>query len=316
MVANVETMAYFGETPWHGLGQTLTDEDTKNVEKVREKSGVIWNVKERPLFSLNDNGVDHDVVGGFKALRRSDNNSTLSVVTNDYKVVQPEQVFDFYKHFVDQHGFRMHTAGSLAQGKRIWALAEVGKEFALKGNDKVGAYLLLATSYDRSMATIAKFTTVRVVCQNTLNISMVDGNKAIKVSHSAEFDREQIILDVEALGKGFDNFHEQTKAMSERIVTRDEVVKFFLDVLYPNVENVDEMGTRQRNTMNNVVDLFHNGRGQAMAGNTAWGLVNAVTLYVDHEKGRSRDTALNSAWFGAGEKLKDNAFKQALKLVA
>lgn len=316
MVANVDTMAFFGETPWHGLGNTLTVEDTKDVQKVREKSGVIWSVKERPIFSPNDNG-GFDAINGFKSLTRSDNGDALSVVTNDYQVVQPEQVFEFYKHFVDNHGFRMHTAGSLANGKKIWALAEVGKEFTLKGNDTVGAYLLLATSYDRSMATIAKFTSVRVVCQNTLNISVNhEGGKAIKVSHSAEFDHAEIALDVEALAKGFDQFHEQSKELSHRIVNRDEVVKFFLDLYYPKIENVEEMGTRQRNTMNNLVNIFQNGKGQREAGQTAWGLVNAVTLHVDHEKGRNRDSALNSAWFGAGEKMKDDAFKAALKMVA
>lgn len=316
MVANVETMAFFGETPWHGLGNRLTHEDTMDINKVREKSGVIWDINEKALLTPNNNG-GFDPVYGFKALQRSDNNNTLSVVTDDYRVVQPEQVFSFFDHFVKEYGFKMHTAGSLAMGKRIWALAEIGEEFQVKAGDTVGTYLLLATSYDRSMATIAKPTSVRVVCQNTLNISVHSENgKAIKVSHSAEFENEKIVLDVEALMLSINAFKEESKELSQRIVSRDEVIKFFLDVFYPKVESVGEMGTRQQNTMNNIVDLFHNGRGQREAGQTAWGLVNAVTLYVDHEKGRSRDTALNSAWFGAGEKLKDNAFKQALKLVA
>ena len=314
MAANIDTMTYFGETPWHGLGETLTEQDTQDVEKVREKSGVIWNVNEKAVYTVDENVQAQ--VPGFKVLQRSDTGSTLSVVSDDYRVVQPETVFEFYKNFVDNHGFKMHTAGSLAGGKKIWALAEVGKEFALKGNDTVGAYLLLATSYDRSMATIAKFTSVRVVCQNTLNVSIDDGNRAIKVSHSAEFDKGQITLDVEALARGFDKFHMESKAMSERIVSRDEVVKFFLDLYYPKVKDANEIGTRQRNTMDNLVNIFHKGKGQIEAGQTAWGLLNAVTLHVDHEKGRNRDSALNSAWFGAGEKLKDDAFKAALKLVA
>lgn len=320
MVANVDTMAYAGDTPWHGLGQALTVEDTTSVEKVREKSGVIWNVSESPIFTRavveQENDVQFEQAEGFKALRRSDNGNVLSIVTNDYNVVQPEEIFNFYKHFVDNYGFRLHTAGSLAGGKKVWVMADVGKEFTLHGNDTVGAHLLLVTSFDKSLATICKLTSVRVVCQNTLNISLNDGAKLIKVPHSAKFDASQVTLDVEAMGRGITTFHEQAKVLSERIVSRDEIVKYFLSVFYPKVTSVDEMGTRQKNTMGTLIQLFESGKGQREAGTTAWGLVNATTLYIDHNKGRSRDTALHSAWFGVGETLKDNGFKEALKLVA
>lgn len=314
MVANINSMAYFGETPWHGLGQILTEEDTKNVERVREKSGVIWSVKESKIFSQS--GDSFEVVNGYKSLRRSDNGNVLSVVSEDYNVVQPEEIFNFYKHFVDKYNFRLHTAGSLDGGRKVWVLADVGKDFTLRNDDTVGAYLLLVTSFDRSLATISKFTTIRVVCQNTLNISLKDSGKAIKVSHSAVFDPSKMTLDVEALGRGFEDFHEKAKVLSQRIVNRNEVVNYFLNVLYPQVTDVESLSTRQSNTVKFVHELFENGKGQALAGTTAWGLVNAMTLYVDHEKGRSRDTALNSAWFGAGEKLKDAAFTEALRLVA
>jgi len=308
-------MAYFGQTPWHGLGVVLTEEETRQPEIIMEKSGLAWDVEEHAInFEPDEN--TKIIIPGMKTLVRSDTMTPLSVVASSYNVVQPKQVMDFYKHFVERHGFRIVTAGSLAGGKRIWALAEVGKEFTVKGNDTVKAYLLFATSFDRTLATTIQFTSVRVVCQNTLEFSIQGDNEtSIKIPHSMMFDEEQVQFDIEEMAGHWTNFEDNAKELSTRIVTREETVQYFLDLLYPN-ETVEEMGKRKQNNLKNVVELFHNGQGQQEAGQTAWGLLNAVTRYVDHEKGRNRDSALNSAWFGVGKDLKQKAYTKALKMVA
>ena len=48
---------------------------------------------------------------------------------------------------------------------------------------------------------------------------------------------------------------------------------------------------------------------------TAYGLLNAVTEYVDHQRGGDA-TRLSSAWFGSGEGLKNEAFALLEKVVA
>jgi hypothetical protein len=47
---------------------------------------------------------------------------------------------------------------------------------------------------------------------------------------------------------------------------------------------------------------------------SAWALINAVTDFVDHERGRSDDTRMTSAWFGAGEGLKLRAWEAVREL--
>jgi hypothetical protein len=72
--------------------------------------------------------------------------------------------------------------------------------------------------------------------------------------------------------------------------------------------------------LNRVQKLYHGeGRGSRLctAQGTAWGLLNAITEYVDHEKrARSNDYRMDSAWFGQGASLKDKALASAMALVA
>jgi phage/plasmid-like protein (TIGR03299 family) len=63
-----------------------------------------------------------------------------------------------------------------------------------------------------------------------------------------------------------------------------------------------------------VVKAFHEGPGADIAGETAWGLVNAVTHYVDHTKRGSNDTRLASSWFGPGARQRQQAFEIAASL--
>jgi phage/plasmid-like protein (TIGR03299 family) len=106
-------------------------------------------------------------------------------------VVQPKEVLEFYRDLTEVSGYELETAGVLKAGRKFWALARTGKESALKGNDVVKGYLLLATSCDGTLATTATPTTIRVVCNNTLSIALNGASSAIKVPHSTSFDAQR-----------------------------------------------------------------------------------------------------------------------------
>ena len=40
---------------------------------------------------------------------------------------------------------------------------------------------------------------------------------------------------------------------------------------------------------------------------TRWGLLNAVTEHIDHQRGHNVDTRMTNAWFGNGNRLKSEA---------
>ncbi len=310
----VQTMAYTGETPWHGLGNRLTEKQP--LEVWQREAGMEWDILSSPVV-FNSAG-DLRPFTDAKVLYRSDSGDALSVVSNRYQVVQPREVLEFYRDLVDLGGFELETAGVLKGGKKLWALARTGQEVMLKGDDHVKAYLLLATACDGTLATTAQFTSVRVVCNNTLQMATGDSTGAIKVPHSTKFDADKV---KEQLGLGistWQRFIGDMRRLSDRPVHAFEARRYLVDVLgEPEIAFHEQPNLK---VINHVFDLYAGqGKGAtlASANDTAWGLVNAVTQYVDHERrARSPDNRLDSAWFGVGAGIKQKAVDAALKLAA
>src|SRR3989344_4786101 len=185
----VETMAYAGAAPWHGLGNQLTQKQP--IEVWQREAGMDWQIQESPVHFKSDTIGTLGAIHSFpeqKVLFRSDTKAPLSVVSNRYHTVQPREVLEFYRDLTEVSGYELETAGVLKGGRKFWALARTGQGAVIKGNDQVNGYLLLATSCDGTLATTATPTTVRVVCNNTLTIALDGTNRAIKVPHNTRFD--------------------------------------------------------------------------------------------------------------------------------
>ncbi|MNR20099.1 hypothetical protein D3C85_1369260 [compost metagenome] len=187
----------------------------------------------------------------------------------------------------------------------------------LKGGDVVKSYLLLATSCDGTLCTTAQFTSLRVVCNNTLQMALRDSTGAIKVPHSTQFDAAAV---KEALGLGlshWDEFKAQTKALAQRPVAPEEALRFFSDLLAQPLDIDNQIIlTRPVQQLHELYQGAGMGSDLASSRNSAWGLVNAVTEFVDHHRrARSQDYRLDSAWFGQGSQLKSRALNQALTLL-
>lgn len=312
----VESMAYTGSTPWHGLGQHLSPQQP--IATWLTEAGMDWTIEQSDvLFNVDSSALHIRPYVDSKVLFRSDSLAPLSVVSNRYKVVQPHEVLHFYKDLVSAGGFELETAGVLKGGKKLWALAKTGQEAKLKGNDRIKAYLLLATSCDGTLCTTAQFTSVRVVCNNTLQMATQQSTGAVKVPHSTKFDPKQV---KEALGLGFSSwelFMRDLKQLSQRTVSPDEAENYFKTVLEEPVSIAS--GSSSSKVIQRLGELYN---GAAMgsellaASGTAWGLVNAMTEYVDHHRrARTQDNRLDSAWFGQGAQLKQKALTQALTLL-
>lgn len=191
-----------------------------------------------------------------------------------------------------------------------------GQDMKLKGGDVVKSYLLLATSCDGTLCTTAQFTSLRVVCNNTLQMALRDSTGAIKVPHSTQFDATAV---KESLGLGlshWDEFKTQTKALAQRPVAPEEALSFFSDLLAQPLDDENIILTRPVQRLHELYQGAGMGSDLSSSRNTAWGLVNAVTEYVDHHRrARSQDHRLDSAWFGQGAQLKSQALNQALNLL-
>ncbi|KPX34644.1 MULTISPECIES: DUF932 domain-containing protein [Pseudomonas syringae group] len=318
----IKQMAYVGATPWHGLGRRLTEKQP--LEVWQREAGMDWQIQDSPVHFKADAAGHLGSIHSFpeqKVLYRSDTKAPLSVVSNRYQVVQPGEVLEFYRDLTEVSGFELETAGVLKGGRKFWALARTGQATALRGDDQVNGYVLLATSCDGTLATTATPTTVRVVCNNTLSISLNGASHAIKVSHSTRFDPLAVKKQLGIAVSQWDEFMYRMRALAGRKVQTKEALGFFMDVLcgtgaYDPIPNV----MPNKRAMEKVQNLYEGkGRGADLdsARGTAWGLLNAVTEYVDHERrARSIEYRLDTAWFGHGAAIKQQALTSALQLVS
>jgi phage/plasmid-like protein (TIGR03299 family) len=322
MAHQIEQMAYVGTTPWHGLGNQLTQKQP--LEVWQHEAGMNWQIQESPVHFKSD-AVGHlGAIHSFpeqKVLFRSDTKEPLSVVSQRYQVVQPREVLEFYRDLTEFSGYELETAGVLKGGRKFWALARTGQHTALKGNDQINGYLLLATSCDGTLATTATPTTVRVVCNNTLSIAINGAAQAIKVPHNTRFDPKIVKKQLGIAVSQWDEFMYRMRHLAERKVQSHEAMGYFIRVLcdaQPNAKLPDSLPNER--ALRQVQSLYEGrGRGSDLeaAHGTAWGLLNAVTEYVDHERrARSSEYRMDSAWFGQGAVIKQKALGAALQLVA
>ena len=252
-------------------------------------------------------------------LYRSDTKAPLAVVSKRFQVVQPGEILEFYRDLTEIGGFELETAGVLREGRKFWALARTGQSVSLKGRDRVDGYLLLATACDGTLATTAQFTSVRVVCNNTLQVALANASGAIKVPHRSQFDPDAVKRQLGITVAAWDGFVERMKALVDRPLDPDSVEGLLRRVLtYAGQDGKAPVVNEQ--AVANVRALYEGGgRGALLTSSrgTAWGLLNGITEYIDHHRrARSDDHRLDAAWFGQGAQIKQRAWDEAVKLLA
>lgn len=318
----VQTMAYVNQEPWHGLGNKLAPKQP--LEVWARAAGMNWSIEEAEVRFVAAGNRSLGSIHAFpeqKVLYRSDTQAPLAVVSARYQVVQPAEILEFYRDLTEVSGFQLETAGVLKEGRKLWALAKTGQSATLKGKDQVNGYLLLATACDGTLATTAQFCSVRVVCNNTLQIALGDSAGAIKVPHRSQFDAQAVKRQLGIAVSSWDAFMVRMKALSERKVSDAVAEKFLRRVLtYSTTTTADRDATAVNERAIRAVAQLYAGRGKgadmASASGTAWGLLNAVTEYIDHHRrARSDDNRRDAAWFGSGAALKEKAWDEILKLV-
>ena len=307
----VETMAFTGQVPWHGIGSSLAA--GQSIEVWRERAGMNWSLEEAEVrFAPED--MDQCPIQSFpgqKVLFRSDTKRPLAVVSKRYQVVQPGEILDFYRDLTRHSGFELETAGVLRGGRKFWALARTGQGVALKGQDQVNGYLLLATACDGTLATTAQFTSIRVVCNNTLQIAVGQRAGAIKVPHRSAFDADSVKSQLGLTVAGWQGFVERMRMLCDTPVDPDSVDALLRRLLtYPVSQAGKEVVNEQAVAkVRALYDGQGRGAGLKTSRGTAFGLLNSVTEFVDyHRRAQSIENRLDAAWFGQGALLKQKVW--------
>ncbi|MFL9560898.1 MULTISPECIES: DUF932 domain-containing protein [Acinetobacter calcoaceticus/baumannii complex] len=345
MAHQIEAMAFVGQTPWHGLGNQLPP--NQPIEVWAQQAGMDWRIESSNVSYMAKNERGQNILMPYeeqRVLYRSDTHAPLSVVSQRYQEVQPKEILEFYRDLTEQSSFELETAGVLKGGRKFWALARTGQSAALKSKDVSNGYILLATACDGTLATTAQFTSIRVVCNNTLAIALRGQNSSagvVKVPHSTKFDAEKIKQQLGISVRAWDEHMYEMKQLSQRKVTQQEAAAYFDAVFnnttlsvtdqeesiiqyYLKAASMDKKSNSKSEpngrAMSKAMEMFNgHGRGAELvsAKDTAYGLLCSITEFVDHERrAMSRDHRLNSAWFGMGATIKQRGLEQALRIIA
>ena len=251
MAANIETMFYVRETPWHGLGtRVLTAPATKEALEV---AGLNWKVIQEPVYT-----EANELIEGYKANVRDSDRKVLGVVTNRYKVIQNEEAFSFTDSLLGE-GVRYETAGSLQGGKKVWLLARMPQDYIITG-ERISPYLVFSNTHDGSGAIKVALTPIRVVCNNTLNLALSSAKRS---------------WSMDELGKEIEDL--RMKRMS------DQQVLDYIEILLPLDENMTAQ--QKKNIIRLQEDMkirYFDAPDLKGVGKNAYRFVNAVSDFATH----------------------------------
>lgn len=309
MAHEVETMAYAGELPWHGLGVKVSNDLTP--EQIMVKAGCDWEVTKEPI--MTESGI---AIPGKNALVRSSDQKVFDIIGDDWKPVQNREAFQFFSEFVLAGEMEMHTAGSLKGGKNVWCLAKVNESFSINGDDQIDSYLLFSNPHEYGKAIDVRFTPIRVVCNNTLTFSLQSASKNfVKLNHRTVFDPDMVKESLGIASEKFAKYKEMAEFLSSRKFSTEALIQYYNEVFpfthkeHTPVAVADDLSKNAKAAM----EVLYTQPGAQYAEGSWWQALNSVTYLTDHVMGRQADTRMQSSWFGINQNRKLKAVNKAVE---
>lgn len=308
MSANVESMFYVREAPWHGLG-TRVEEALDSAEAL-EKSGLDWNVIQKPIMT-----DALEPIPGFKANIRDKDNRVLGVVSDRYKVVQNSEAFDFTDALLNE-GVRYETAGSLQDGKKIWLLARLPEKYIIEG-DNIEPYLVFSNSHDGSGSIKVAMTPVRVVCQNTLNIALSNAKRVWSTVHVGDLANrmDEAHNTLFLAQKYMSSLGEEVHRLNKIMLSDAKVIEF-INMLLPMDDNPTDIHRRNITRIRDDMKLrYFDAPDLRYVGKNGYRFINAVSDFATHAKPLRETSGYRENMFARtieGNSLIDKAYEMVI----
>ena len=336
MPHELESGFFVGKPAWHGLGKVLNE--APNIGDTQRLADLDWEVEEQALYTLTTDGEARDIGTGHKAIVRESDGRVLGVVGHRYTPLQNAKAFKPFQPLVDAGLIELDAAGSLRQGQRVWILGKLkGAEAEVLPGDATRGYLLFYTGHDGTLAASYQRTAIRVVCMNTLSMAVARGDAETEARaqfrHTANISEQ-----IDALTRTF-------RIASSDFADTVTVYKFlaaeqcrdprayFRAVLgassgngsngngngHAGMHSAMKVGTehedgreQKKRQLARLFEVFETQPGAEYGRGSYWQAYNAVTYWIDHDRGRSDDARMNASWFGTGRAIRDRAFEVAL----
>lgn len=315
------SMAYVGESPWHGLGVEV--EPGLTAKQMLVAAGLDWKVQKTPNYTRfitkyvdgseveHEDGTEYIPTGEYSILRETDGRILSPHVGANWEPVDNEKAFEFFTDFLKAGQMEMHTAGSLKGGEVVWGLAKIKDKFELFGGDLIEGYLFLSISHRHGLASVTDFTPIRVVCMNTLMMALNTKSKySVSTNHRTAFDPEVVKLMMGIAGDQLHGYKEKAEFLGSKSYSGG-AIKDYVRQLFP-IGGAQKGSNELSRNAGRVLELIETQPGADFAPGTWWSVYNAATYFVDHEMTKTADSRLFNAWLGTGRKTKMEAFTDAL----
>lgn len=349
---------------YRGLGHKVAGMTT---DQALQAAGLDWKTIPMPMLIQ---GKAETRPSQFRALVRSDNGVELGVATRDYKPMHNAQILEAMCKVAEVGRFELETAGSLDEGRRVWATGSLpdmkftlgadvgatgyGPGHRMHAGDTTRLEVLMGSGHVPGMAFTIQFVARRVICENGAVMDAAIGK--FRLTHAATFGSHITRLQgmMANAGAVLGNYESKARRMAETKISEDQGRTYIVQLMQPELirEMVEEhalsgeiltpgngpgtgLGSGRpefngidtgrliaelpsrikfreyKRPVNRVLELVAAQPGHELNPGTLWNQYNAVTYFVDHERGRSADSGLNAALFGEGAQLKAQALTLA-----
>ena len=275
MAANVESMFYVRETPWHGLGTKVLEAPAS--KDALQLAGLNWRVMQEPIYTAMEELVD-----GYKANVRDSDRKVLGVVTDRYRVIQNDEAFAFTDELLGA-GVKYETAGSLQGGRKVWLLAHMPHEYIISG-ERISPYLLFSNTHDGSGAIKVALTPIRVVCQNTLNLALANAKRSWSMIHTGDIkEKMQEAKDTLFLAENYmDELGKEFEALRMKKLTDKQVMEY-IEILLPIEDGSTPQQEKNMKRLREDMKIrYFDAPDLQGVGKNAYRFVNAVSDFATH----------------------------------
>lgn len=275
MSANVESMFYVREVPWHGLGKKVLE--ALSSKEALTAAGLDWEVVQEPIFTETE-----ELIEGYKANVRNSDREILGIVTDRYKVIQNEEAFAFTDALLGE-GVRYETAGSLQGGKKVWLLAHMPREYIISG-EHISPYLLFSNTHDGSGAIKVALTPIRVVCNNTLNLALSTAKRSWSMIHTGDIKgkMEEAKNTLFLAEKYMDSLGKEIERLRLRQMADKQVMEY-IELLLPMEANATSQQRKNITRLrDNIKQRYYEAPDLQDVGKNAYRFINAVSDFATH----------------------------------
>lgn len=343
--------------PWHNLGKVI-DKDRLTIQEAIVACKANYDVGIDNLIRVTAEDVERiknglpldrlitkkDLIKSHNCTVRRDLDEVLGVVGNKYEVVQNMEGFEFVQDILNGVSGNsnipfIETAGVLGNGERMFVTAKFKEPFKIKGsNDTIEDYILFTNSHDGTGAVIAQFTTIRVVCNNTLNIALNETRNKVRFMHTKNVHSQINLKEREnaqkalSILKGHQVYVENLKETLDRfadVKVDDKIIKRIVGSVFLEQEQLKQLqlenyslnnidiSTTTKNKFENMLSVIDNGIGQEnWRGSGLWVLNGVTTYFQNHSNYKNNTVKLDSLMEGNANKKMQKAYDSIYALAA